>query len=121
MSAPSLSDVVDCINLIERELVEEKWQKAELEGRLAQMAVAIEALSLGGLEECLDAIPRPGRRSVEPAQPSEFDGDRSKGRAFLNSCLLYLSFCSKDFPDDQARILWMLSFLKSGRAAVFAT
>ena len=112
---------MDCINLIERELVEEKRQKAELEGRLAQMAAATEALSLGGLKEHLDVIPHPGRHLVEPAWPSEFDGDRSKGCAFLNSCLLYLGFCSKDFPDNQARILWTLSFLKSGRAAVFAT
>jgi hypothetical protein len=66
-----------------------------------------------------DKPPRMPKRMIEPAKPSEFDGDRTKGHTFLNSCLLYLGFCIKDFHDDQARILWMLSFMKAGRAAVF--
>ena len=27
---------------------------------------------------------------LKPAPPSDFDGDRTKGRAFLNSCELYI-------------------------------
>jgi hypothetical protein len=67
------------------------------------------------------SIPAPTMRWVaEPAKPSEFDGDWGKGCAFLNSCLLYLCACRVDFADDQTKILWVLSFMKSGRAAVFA-
>jgi hypothetical protein len=57
---------------------------------------------------------------IKPASPSEFDGDRSKGRAFLNSVNLYIALRSSEFPDDQIRICWTLSFMKTGRAAIFA-
>jgi hypothetical protein len=57
---------------------------------------------------------------IKPANPDNFDGDRSKGRAFLTSCELYLSLTGADYPDEQACIHWALSFFKSGRAATFA-
>src|SRR3979490_2527441 len=57
---------------------------------------------------------------VRPASPSDFDGDREKGRAFLNSCSIYFAICSGHFPNDQGRIHWALSFFKSDRAAWFA-
>ena len=57
---------------------------------------------------------------IKPATPSEFDGDRSKGRAFLNSCNLYVALRSSDFHDEQVRIFWTLSYMKAGRAATFA-
>ena len=57
---------------------------------------------------------------VRPASPSDFDGDRDRGRAFLNSCSIYFAICGDQFPNDQARIHWALSFFKSDRAARFA-
>jgi hypothetical protein len=57
---------------------------------------------------------------IKPASPDNFGGDRSKGRAFLTSCELYLSLTGPDYPDEQARIHWALSFFKSGRAATFS-
>jgi Retrotransposon gag protein/Zinc knuckle len=59
-------------------------------------------------------------RGLKPATPNDFDGDRLKGRAFLNSCRLYISLCESQFRDDQAMIHWALSFMKSGRAALYA-
>jgi hypothetical protein len=41
---------------------------------------------------------------IKLANPDNFDGDRSKGRAFLTSCELYLSLTGVDYPDEQARI-----------------
>jgi hypothetical protein len=32
-----------------------------------------------------------------------------------------MSLCSGDFVDDQAKILWVLSYMKSGRASDFAS
>ena len=58
---------------------------------------------------------------AEPAKPSEFDGDRANGRSFLQSCTLYLGVCASDFPDEQSQILWAMSYMKTGRAATFAT
>jgi hypothetical protein len=52
---------------------------------------------------------------VKPATPLDFDGDREKGRAFLNTCSIYFAICGSLFPNDQA-----LSYFKSDRAARFA-
>jgi hypothetical protein len=57
---------------------------------------------------------------VKPATPPDFDGDREKGRAFLNTCSIYFAICGSLFPNDQARIHWTLSYFKSDRAARFA-
>jgi len=51
--------------------------------------------------------------------PGEFTGDRTKGCAFLNSCDLYIGLAPTQFADDQARIYWVLSFMKGDRAAHF--
>jgi hypothetical protein len=47
---------------------------------------------------------------IKPASPDNFDGDRSKGHAFLTSCELYLSLTGSDYPDEQSHIHWALSF-----------
>jgi hypothetical protein len=57
---------------------------------------------------------------IKLVTPDNFDGDRSKGRTFLTSCELYLSLTGSDYPEEQSRINWALSFFKSRRAATFA-
>jgi hypothetical protein len=57
---------------------------------------------------------------VHPGAPSNFDGDRAQGRAFLTSCELYISLSQSDFVEDQVRIHWALSYFKGRRAATFA-
>ncbi|GLB41115.1 putative retrotransposable element tf2 155 kda protein type 1-like [Lyophyllum shimeji] len=61
-----------------------------------------------------------GRDRLRPAPPDSFDGEREKGRAFINSCDLYMSLTPDAFPDEQTRINWVLSYMKGGRAARFA-
>jgi hypothetical protein len=56
---------------------------------------------------------------VNPGTPSNFDGDRAQGCAFLTSCELYISFSQSDFIEDQVCIHWALSYFKGGRAATF--
>jgi hypothetical protein len=63
----------------------------------------------------------PAKNCLCPGLPSDFDGNRAKGRDFLKSCLLYMSLCSGDFVDDQAKILWVLSYMKSRRISDFAS
>ena len=55
-------------------------------------------------------------RTARPATPPDFDGDRSKGLAFLNSCQTYIRLCPAEFPDEQTQIIWAMSYMKSGRA-----
>jgi hypothetical protein len=57
---------------------------------------------------------------VNPGTPSNFDGDRAQGRAFLMSCELYISLSQSDFVKDQVHIHLALSYFKGGRAANFA-
>ena len=61
--------------------------------------------------------PAPKVHGLKPALPSEFDGDRTKGVAFLNSCQTYIRLCPHSFQDEQAKIVWAMSYMKSGRAA----
>ena len=42
-----------------------------------------------------------------------------KGQAFLNSCKLYLALTPHQFADNHAKIMWALSFMKSGCASCF--
>jgi len=68
----------------------------------------------------LTPISSPPRNRLKPGLPPDFNGDRKAGRAFLNSCQLYMSLCAADFADDAAKIQWTLSYMKIGRAALFA-
>ena len=64
-----------------------------------------------------DVLPEPSRaRTARPAAPPEFDGDRAKGTAFLNSCETYIRLCPREFPDEQMKVVWAMSYMKSGRA-----
>jgi hypothetical protein len=56
---------------------------------------------------------------LKPSTLNDFDRDRLRGRAFLNLCRLYISLCKDQFKDEQAKIHWALSFMKSRRAALY--
>jgi len=57
---------------------------------------------------------------LKPAPPSDFDGDHTKGRAFLNSCELYIRLAPDRFPDEPSKVYWALTYMKSDRAYAFA-
>jgi hypothetical protein len=63
----------------------------------------------------------PAKNRLCPGLPSDFNGNRAKGHDFLKSCSLYMNLCSSDFADDQAKILWVLSYMKSRCASNFAS
>jgi hypothetical protein len=68
-------------------------------------------------------IPAPSgtvESKLKPASPDDFDGNRSKGRAFLNSCELYFTLVPHHFPDETTAVRWAISYMKTGRAALFA-
>jgi hypothetical protein len=50
----------------------------------------------------------------KPGIPSNFDGDRAQGHAFLTSCELYISLTQSDFIDKQVCIHWVLCDFKKG-------
>ena len=63
----------------------------------------------------------PTRQSLSPALPDEFHGDQTEGQTFLNSCQTYIHLCLDSFSWDQIKIIWALSYMKSGRAGKWAT
>jgi hypothetical protein len=58
--------------------------------------------------------------NITPGTPSQFDGDRVQGCAFLTSCELYILLTQLDFVNEQVRIHWALSDLKGGHVVSFA-
>ena len=54
------------------------------------------------------------------ALPNEYDGNRSKGQAFLTSCQTYICLCPDSFLGDHIKITWTLSYMKSGWADKWA-
>jgi len=61
----------------------------------------------------------PSKQQTRPKLPSppDFSGEQSSGRAFLNSCTLYLRLAPEQFTCDEEKIFWTLAFFKDGRAA----
>ena len=49
--------------------------------------------------------------------PPDFGGEHHNSHAFLNFCSLYICLASEQFYNEEERILWALTFFKSGRAA----
>jgi serine protease inhibitor len=50
----------------------------------------------------------------------EFDGDCTKGKAFLTSCWTYIRLCLEAFEDDTIKIIWAMSYMKSRWASRWA-
>jgi len=44
--------------------------------------------------------------------PPDFSGEQTSGRAFLNSCTLYLHLALEQFSCDEEKIFWTLAFFK---------
>ena len=117
MDLPSTQEVLDCLAGIEQELLRERQEKKNLETRLN----ALQATTTGLMAGLPSHIHVPPKQMVEPAKPLEFDGNCENGRSFLQSCTLYLGVCASDFPDEQSQILWVMSYMKTGRAVTFTT
>ena len=61
------------------------------------------------------------KNSLKPSFPPEFSGDRQSGKAFLTSCRTYIRLCPESFEDEETKIIWAMSYMKSGRAGRWAT
>jgi len=61
----------------------------------------------------------PTKQWTRPKLPSPPDcsSEQTLGRAFLNSCTLYLCLALEQFSCDEEKIFWTLAFFKDGHAA----
>jgi len=65
------------------------------------------------------ALAASSKQRARPKLPSppDFSSERSSGRAFLNSCTLYLHLTPEQFTCDEEKIFWTLAFFKNRCAA----
>jgi len=54
--------------------------------------------------------------ALKPSFPPDFSGDQAAGKAFLTSCRNYIRLCPEAFEDDLTKIVWAMSYMKTGRA-----
>jgi hypothetical protein len=120
---------------------DERFQ--QMEKRLNKQAEATRAMNetlnkfiaiMGNQEAARNIVPPPPvsppfvtttLQALQPSRvklgvPSNFDGDRAQGRAFLTSCELYISLTQLDFVNKQVHIHWALSYFKGGCTASFS-
>ena len=112
--------------MIELELAESQARSEAmgqaLEAILHKLNINSETVSLKQPEICKSPLGTPRSDSgmstrhvkVKPVTTLDFDGDCKKGRAFLNTCTIYLAICGDSFSNNQACIYWDLSYFKSG-------
>ena len=117
---------------VEQALIDSKSREIETKNQFAALLNGFQQLELLMRELApaktpkttpTDTIPirlAPTGRPPPPALPSEYDGDRLKGQAFLISCQTYMRLCLDSFPEEQTKITWTLSYMKSGWAAKWA-
>jgi hypothetical protein len=103
----------DRINYLEQAVAAMQADRVETQTQINQLQTRISQLEFDLRKT---PISTPHARTVRPSPPPEFDGERSKGLAFLNSCQTYIRLCPQEFPDEQVKIMWAMSFMKSGRA-----
>jgi hypothetical protein len=57
---------------------------------------------------------------LKPSPPPNFDGDRQKGKDLLNACQVYFRLRPDQFPDEQTKIQWAMTYMNQGRAQKWA-
>ncbi|KAG6859405.1 hypothetical protein C0993_003946, partial [Termitomyces sp. T159_Od127] len=55
-----------------------------------------------------------------PALLDTYNGDRTSGERFLQSCLTYIHLSGDAFDSDALKIAWVLSYMKAGWASTYA-
>src|SRR5262245_33201091 len=112
----STQDLDDRLETLETGFTELRAQNATIMQHLSELLVKFE----NNTDSITTAAPNSNSPDdkLKPSPPSDFDGSRSKGRAFLNSCDLYINLVPHQFSMDEKAIMWAVSFMKTGRAAL---
>ena len=85
-----------------------------------QLLLQLIALPVPSPKNSDNTLQNPICQAPLPALPNKFDRDHSKGQTFLCSCQTYILLCPESLSNDQIKIVWALSYMKSGRAAKWA-
>ena len=58
----------------------------------------------------------PQKLDLKPSPPPNFDGDRQKGKGLVNACQAYFCLRPDQFPDEQTKNQWAMTYMNQGRA-----
>ena len=61
----------------------------------------------------LTPIPQP-KLDLKPSPPPNFNSNRHRGKGFINSCQAYFRLSSDQFPDEQTKIQWAMTYMNQG-------
>jgi hypothetical protein len=53
---------------------------------------------------------------LKPSLPPNFNSDRHRGKGFINACQAYFRLRPDQFPDEQTKIQWAMTYMNQGRA-----
>jgi len=65
------------------------------------------------------SVPR-AKLDLKPSPPPNFNGDRHRGKGFINACQAYFCLRPDQFPDEQTKIQWAMTYMNQGRAQKWA-
>ena len=107
---------VNCLDRLKDAINEHQRQGARLEALLNALQVQLTTPPPPPLknEPCLPVLPLPTKAKaskLKPALLSNFNGNRKRGRIFLNQCKLYIRLQKLDFTDEATQINWAVSIL----------
>uniref|UniRef100_A0A8C6XGU2 DUF4939 domain-containing protein n=1 Tax=Naja naja TaxID=35670 RepID=A0A8C6XGU2_NAJNA len=116
-----LSCTTDKSNNLLLKMDQQQQQQQQLQAgnnNLQQQVVQLTAQL--ALLNASQAPPPPPHRKCPVAVPDKFSGQPEMFPAFMGQCQLFMAMRPEDFPDDRARVGFVISFL-SGSAARWAT
>jgi len=56
------------------------------------------------------------RSELKPALPPKYDGNRQNGQAFVNACQAFFRLRPDQFPEEQIKVQWAMTYMSQGRA-----
>jgi hypothetical protein len=56
------------------------------------------------------------RSELKPALPPKYDGKRQHGQAFINACQAFFRLQPNQFPEEQIKIQWAMTYMSQGQA-----
>ena len=108
------------------EFLETKFEELKVQNKTILLQIEAIAEQLDKSEKGVSRKPDGPEKPLENAgklnlaNPNDFKGDCLKRQVFLHSCELYIWLTPQQFLQVQLAIHWTLSFMKSGRASLFA-
>jgi len=95
-------------------------QLGSIQGNLANAA---SAAAIAATQQMVGHIPPPtppSHRSIKAADPEKFSGDRADTEGFIRAVKLSIAIQPGSFPDNKTKMLYALSFMSGGSAAIWA-